>query len=335
MMNVQIITDNDLDGIVAALVIEYALKLKGNYNIGIRYTHHSTLLRMLENMDPDHIDWLILTDLAPDNAHLLKRFPCRITVIDHHLGSVHRLADQPYVERFLNTSGQHCAASLALLYAKEHILGSAHPNYTDLSVFNRLVEITRDWDLWILKIPESRILALAADVMDPRIIHSELKRYLDLESRQEFQITWINRTIYQAYAIALKEIEESEELAIRTQTHLMLNWNGMVCNFITAVCFGYASMVADFLNRSNGGDNVILLLDLKTRRFSLRTDRSDIDVSQIAKRFGGGGHPKAAGFEHEIAFNSLFKDMGRFGEIIANQLNQPLEIYHETVSRVH
>jgi len=29
---------------------------------------------------------------------------------------------------------------------------------------------------------------------------------------------------------------------------------------------------------------------------SLRTRRDDVDLSEIAKKFGGGGHPKAAGF---------------------------------------
>ena len=34
-------------------------------------------------------------------------------------------------------------------------------------------------------------------------------------------------------------------------------------------------------------------------RYHLYTDRDDIDVSEIAKRFGGGGHQKAAGFQHQ------------------------------------
>lgn len=37
------------------------------------------------------------------------------------------------------------------------------------------------------------------------------------------------------------------------------------------------------------------------RQWSLRSDDNGLDVSQIAKQFGGGGHPHAAGFEQEIA----------------------------------
>ena len=35
-------------------------------------------------------------------------------------------------------------------------------------------------------------------------------------------------------------------------------------------------------------------------RVSLYTDRNDVDVSEIAKAYGGGGHKKAAGFRVDV-----------------------------------
>lgn len=40
------------------------------------------------------------------------------------------------------------------------------------------------------------------------------------------------------------------------------------------------------------------------RQWSLRSDEHGIDVSEIAKAHGGGGHKHAAGFEQEIAYES-------------------------------
>lgn len=41
-------------------------------------------------------------------------------------------------------------------------------------------------------------------------------------------------------------------------------------------------------------------------RVSLRTLKDDVDVSEIAKKRGGGGHKKAAGFEVKT-FEDIFK----------------------------
>jgi len=332
MLSVQIISDSDLDGIVSAFIIEYALKLKGNYQVSVQYTRPSTIDVVVHSLAEKEIDWVIFTDLCPKDVELLKLFNGRVTIIDHHRTGERRYKDAESFETYIDASGAHSAASLALKYSKERILTSDHPKYLQLNKLDRLAELTRDWDLWILAIPESRILALASEVLSPREMASELKNCLDDENTYNFPPTWINRVIYYAYKIALKEIEASEELAVQTTGHRILNWNGVTFHLITAVCFGYGSVVADFLNRSNGGDNVILLLDLKERQFRIRTNRNDVDLSKIAELFDGGGHPKAAGFTHETAFASFFKNMGRFGDIITQQMIQLVEKQYETVS---
>lgn len=38
------------------------------------------------------------------------------------------------------------------------------------------------------------------------------------------------------------------------------------------------------------------------RKFSLRSKEGGMDVSEIAKRFGGGGHARAAGFQVPIGW---------------------------------
>lgn len=56
--------------------------------------------------------------------------------------------------------------------------------------------------------------------------------------------------------------------------------------------------IANFLN-DMGGVNVILVLKERWNneiKGSLRTTKENIDVSRLAKMFGGGGHKKAAGF---------------------------------------
>lgn len=57
--------------------------------------------------------------------------------------------------------------------------------------------------------------------------------------------------------------------------------------------------IANFLNRLGEGSYSLFLKETADGHVkgSLRTTRDDVDVSEIAKRFGGGGHQKAAGFK--------------------------------------
>lgn len=70
-----------------------------------------------------------------------------------------------------------------------------------------------------------------------------------------------------------------------------------------------ADGIANFLNNLDGAKTTLMLretADGKTKG-SLRTTLDDIDVSAIAKRLGGGGHKKAAGFTTDAAITETLK----------------------------
>lgn len=56
--------------------------------------------------------------------------------------------------------------------------------------------------------------------------------------------------------------------------------------------------IANFLNEISGYKAALVLKEQEdgTVKGSLRTTRDDVDVAELAKQFGGGGHKKAAGF---------------------------------------
>ncbi len=64
--------------------------------------------------------------------------------------------------------------------------------------------------------------------------------------------------------------------------------------------------LADCLYESTnlvGGCQLILWMSTTTRRsFSLRSSESGIDVAEVAKKYAGGGHKKAAGFTVDIGW---------------------------------
>jgi nanoRNase/pAp phosphatase (c-di-AMP/oligoRNAs hydrolase) len=64
----------------------------------------------------------------------------------------------------------------------------------------------------------------------------------------------------------------------------------------SACCIGYSSEVASKLYEGQSR-TVIALFDLRSLGVSLRRSADcDVDLSELARYFGGGGHAAAAGF---------------------------------------
>jgi phosphoesterase RecJ-like protein len=72
----------------------------------------------------------------------------------------------------------------------------------------------------------------------------------------------------------------------------------------------YSEGIIDFLRAVEGADMAVLIRepprqDGPTRRVSLRASIDELDVSAIARKSGGGGHPQAAGFSSEASIEEI------------------------------
>jgi nanoRNase/pAp phosphatase (c-di-AMP/oligoRNAs hydrolase) len=68
-----------------------------------------------------------------------------------------------------------------------------------------------------------------------------------------------------------------------------------------------AVLVRDLLSEERNG----------MRKVSLRATDGSVDVSRIARQFGGGGHPQAAGFSTGLPYPELVE---RLRELVREQL---------------
>jgi phosphoesterase RecJ-like protein len=68
-----------------------------------------------------------------------------------------------------------------------------------------------------------------------------------------------------------------------------------------------AVLVRDLLSEDRNG----------MRKVSLRATDGSVDVSRIARAFGGGGHPQAAGFSTPLPYPELVE---RLRELVREQL---------------
>src|SRR5487761_163819 len=72
----------------------------------------------------------------------------------------------------------------------------------------------------------------------------------------------------------------------------------------------YSEGIIDYLRAVEGSELAVLIReppgeDGPTRRVSLRSSVDELDVSAIARRFGGGGHRQAAGFSSDASVDEI------------------------------
>jgi phosphoesterase RecJ-like protein len=78
----------------------------------------------------------------------------------------------------------------------------------------------------------------------------------------------------------------------------------------------YAEGIIDYLRAVEGADMAVLIrepprADGPTRRVSLRSSLDELDVSAIARKWGGGGHRQAAGFSSEAPVDEITEAIRR------------------------
>jgi phosphoesterase RecJ-like protein len=72
----------------------------------------------------------------------------------------------------------------------------------------------------------------------------------------------------------------------------------------------FSEGIIDFLRAIEGNELAVLIREPPrdtgpTRRVSLRSSIDELDVSEIARTFGGGGHRQAAGFSSESSVEEI------------------------------
>lgn len=211
---------------------------------------------------------VVVLDFSYNNAttkQLMKEAK-GFLIIDHHKSAIVELHDVSCTRFDMNHSG-------AMLAWKFFHPGKEPP---------RMIKFIEDRDLWKWEIPYSKEFAAAFDMVP--FDFDEFDKYLDdsaVDNAQErgayilaYSKTVISKIAKQA---AFRKMDGNDVLVVNSS-----HWMSEIGAALSPRC--------DFA--------VIWYYDHETRqvKVSLRAHHDDSDVSEIAKRYGGGGHRKAAGF---------------------------------------
>lgn len=268
------------DGFCAAFVIKWNYPdLKDSDFVPVQYGCDFPPIENIENEDILVLDFSYKKDIMED---VLKKSKS-LLVIDHHKTAQEDLKElqEKYPDNFIFDMGKSGAK---LTYEKFYY----EPNkpVTDIDTwlyFSRwLVDYVEDRDLWLWKMPESREVNIAISCY-PRDF--EVWKYFNLENLkiEGRSLLRYQNQIVESQSKFAKEIKFLD--TIEGYDILCINCTCFISEICGVIAKGRPFGLSWF-QREDGKFS-----------YSLRSDENGLDVSVIAKKFGGGGHARASGFE--------------------------------------
>lgn len=264
------ITHNDLDGIGCAILMEKVFPDIKTFPIDYRELP-KVLPRVLEKAKMDQV---YITDIAlTEELAKLCDDHGKVQHIDHHVSS--KKVSDKYPWSLFDV--KNCAT---------YLLWKMLSQYANLEDYKEFVELVDNYDTWghgTQPTEEAKDLnrllkMLGPDVFAQRFKHKSSVKFNDVE---------------EAIINVDKHMEERYLQEAITYTQAMRDKDGNI--FLLVAAEQYTSSLANYLLQQFEEAEYVVILDMLHDKASLRS-KGKVNVADLAKACGGGGHAKAAGF---------------------------------------
>lgn len=285
-----------LDGMAAAWNMYQLFGEEAEYVVG-RYQSNDSIDFSERN--------IYLVDFSYKREFLIENilpFANDVYLIDHHKSALDELWDLPKDYQNFHTSASsidYSGAILAWLFVHNIAIGD-YQRYPGRYNVPALLKHIQDRDLWQFKLEGTKEItsALFSYELDYKSIH----KFMGLTERGLQKLVAEGTTLQRAHE---KECKVLMKIARRlfclyTPEFDEQGFAGEACDVMDLVNAPpkYSSDIGNMIasEPNSGGVGGTYYDTFTSREFSLRSV-GDIDVSEIAKKFGGGGHKNAAGFK--------------------------------------
>lgn len=283
---------NDADGRCAAFWVSLSAGIQKD-----DLSYESKFIEMdyskafpFEMIHKDEQVYIVDFSISPEDMDRLLEITKNVTWIDHHVTAISKYKNYPYNIRGVRYDG---VAGCMLTYCYLHHMtdrgsGPIDPfrmdMTTDAPYFTKLIA---DWDVWKFEYGDDTRAFITA-------FNSE---YSAPDSRLWDSLVRDEQTHY------TKVMIERGEIMLQYRDGFMADYCklGFPVQFEGCNCFAINIGDANsefFKSIANDGYDILMPFSFNGSRWtvSLYANRDGIDVSEIAKKYGGGGHVKAAGF---------------------------------------
>lgn len=295
---IKLFTHTDLDGVSCEILGKIAF----GEDIDVVRCNYGDIDAKVEEFinSAEEYDKLFITDISVNKeiADKLLSISDKVILLDHHKTALW-LNEYPYalVQVEDESIGKMCGAYLFYEYLKKN-----HKEFDDTPALKLFIDYVRMYDTWEWK-----------EKYD-NIIPKRLNDLMYMDGPNEF----IDKMVYRLgnnlfilddtdlMKLQIEQTYINSYIAQKNET-LMIN-DDLFPEYTVGITFAdkYISELGNKLCELHPELDFVVLINMSTLTVSYRTVKDDLDLSDIAKRFGGGGHPKASGSRFDV---SIVNDM--------------------------
>lgn len=287
-MKVKLFTHTDLDGVGCAILAKWFFE-----DVDIDFCEYSNINQKVadyvRNKDFAKYAQTFITDISlnEETADLVSDFIHHddITLFDHHKSAEWMVFKYSwaFVQEYAS-EGQNCGTSYFLRYLRD--LDADKKLESD--IIKQFAEMVRRYDTWEWK----------TRYHDPE--PNDWNQLFHIIGRDEFIEKMLHRFTYckslfmdqvDQLLVEYRKKEINRYINEKAAEIIPLSWNSFKVGVVFADRF--VSELGSNLSISHPEYDFFEIIN-PARSISFRTAK-DIDLSEVAKMFGGGGHPKAAG----------------------------------------
>ncbi|ARO21537.1 phosphoesterase (plasmid) [Bacillus tropicus] len=314
------LSHNDMDG-YAPQVVSKISKLNTAEYIHCGYTNFEEKLEdtitFFETAKALEGHAILITDIAPKSEELVDRLNklfergLTLVLLDHHDTAKwisEKYPNWAFIESELD-GRKTCATELLYLYLKENEMFD--DNVLNSQYFSSFVEQVRAYDTWDWNttgnVEAKELNSLLYTFGPSKFMHMQFAKIAEHVNDPSVVQYSFNET--EKLFIDVENKKEEKYIESRSKTMIVRTWSVGDKSYEAGVVFGdqYHSTLGNTLSKENPHLDFIVILDLNGGKASLRTIHDNVHVGEIAKAVaGGGGHPKAGGFEFDME-TSLMK----------------------------
>lgn len=301
---IKLFTHTDLDGVSCEILGRIAFGEDIDV-VRCGYGNIDDKVEEFINSDEEY-DKLFITDISvkKELADALNNVSDKVILLDHHKTALW-LNEYPFalVQVEDESVGKMCGAYLFYEYLKKN-----HKEFDDTPALKLFIDYVRMYDTWEWK-----------EKYD-NIIPKRLNDLMYIDGPNEF----INKMVYRLgnnlfilddtdlMKLQIEQTYINSYIAQKNET-LMVN-DDLFPRYTVGITFAdkYISELGNKLCELHPELDFVVLINMSTLTVSYRTVKDNLDLSDIAKRFGGGGHPKASGSRFDVSIvndmlNNIFK----------------------------
>lgn len=294
---IKLITHSDLDGIGCEILFKYIHGDKAEVTIAETYNVNEIVESALDDLENKKYTKLFITDLSI-NEKLAKRIndnDMNVTLLDHH-PSAEFLNKYKFANVIIESGrGKECGTRL---------LASHYCEYLQHASFElvKFIELVRQYDTWEWKEKYNNIDA------------KKLNDLLYILGREKFvnlilQKLRNNEDLFDETINLVLELKQNEiDNYINTKEKNLIVKNVLGYTVGIIICDMFSSELGNVLSERHPELDFIAII--KQNSVGLRCVKDEINLTEIAKHFNGGGHKKASGFPMDkIKLNNFINDI--------------------------